>query len=235
MNNCVPIYMAKFNKEALIYFEIDEVENADTVEAAYLLLKVNGYRNSPDEINCYLNDKIDVKSLYNPCTIFGNRYRYLSQDSVALDITETFHLLTSGAVKNNGLVVEFGDYDMYSCELQLVYRREIIYPSSCMGFFEKNMILSSFKEEAVSPYFFTATSSSITFSIHNMGKHPVSVKIQNSPDAKLFVNDTHTLVLLPNETGLIEPYNFTKYTRIIIRSENKCIVTKLWYQTQLMR
>ncbi|MDD3569995.1 MAG: DUF6385 domain-containing protein [Lachnospiraceae bacterium] len=236
MKNCVPIYMAKFNKEALIYFEVDEVEDADMVEAAYLLLKANGKRNSTKEIQCYINNKIDVKSLNNLYTIFSNKCSCLCENSVALDITEDFYLLTCSGVTNNGLIVECGDNDIYSCQLQVVYRGEIIYPScTCMGFFEKNLILSSFKDKAISPYFFTATCSSITFSIHNMGEHPVSVNVQNSPDAKLFVNDTHTLVLLPNETGLIIPYNFTKYTRIVVTSENKCIITKLWYQTQLIR
>ena len=236
MKNCVPIYMAKFNKQTLIYFEVDEFKNADMVETAYLLLKVNGNRNSTEEIQCYLNNKIDVKSINNLYTIFSNRYSDLRQNSVALDITEAFHLLTCGGAKNNGLIVEVGGEDIFSCQLQLVYRSEIIYPSySCMSFFEKKLLLSSFKYKAISPYFLTSTSSTITFSIHNMGKHPVSVNIQNSPDAKVFVNDTHTLVLLPNETGLIVPYNFTKYTRIVVTSENKSIFTKLWYQTQLIR
>lgn len=235
MKNCVPIYMAKFSNQTLIYFEVDEVENADMVETAYLLLKVNGYRNATEEIQCYLNNKIDVKSLNNLYTIFSNKCSHLCENTVALDITESFHLLSYGGETNNGLIVESGDYDIYSCQLQLVYRREIIYPcSSCMGFFEKKLILSTFKYKAISPYFFTATSSTITFSIHNMGKYPVSVNIQNSPDTNLFVNDTQTLVLLPNETGLLIPYNFTKYTRIVVTSENKSIFTKLWYQTQLI-
>lgn len=235
MKNYVPISMAKFSNQALIYFEIDEVENADMVETAYILLKLNPYKNPEEEIHCYLNDKIDVKSLNNPFTGLSNRYSYLREDNVIIDITENLHLLASGVVKNNGLIVEFGNSDLYSCQLQLVYRREIIFPAySCMGFFEKELILSSFKDKAISPYFFTATSSNITFSIYNMSKHTVSVNVQNSPDAKLFVNDAQTLVLLPNETGLIVPYKFTKYTRVVARSEENCIVIKLWYQTQLI-
>ncbi|MGE4214253.1 MAG: DUF6385 domain-containing protein [Anaerotignaceae bacterium] len=235
MENYVPISMAKFNKQALIYFAVDEIYDADMVEAAYILLKMNRYKNSGEEIQCYLNDEIEVESLNNFNTGLSNRYCYLREDNVILDITENFHLLTSGMVKNNGLIVEFGDSDIYSCQLQLVYRREIIFPVyNCMGFFEKELILSSFKDKAISPYFLTATSETITFCIHNMGEHPVNVNLQNSPDAKLFVNDAQTLVLLPHETGLVVPYKFTKYTRIVVTGTNKCIVTKLWYQTQLI-
>lgn len=235
MRNYVPISMAKFNKLALIYFAVEQICDADLVETAYISFRINRNINPEEEIHCYLNDKIDVKSLNNSNTELGNRYSYLCEDNVILDITENFHLLTSGMVKNNGFLVEVGDSDLYSCQLQLVYRREIIFPVySCMGFFEKQLILSSFKDKAISPYFLTATSSTITFCIHNMGKHPVNINIQNSPDAKLFVNDAQMLVLLPDETGLIIPHKFTKYTRIVVTSANKCIVTKLWYQTQLI-
>lgn len=236
MKNYVPISMAKFSTQALIYFEVNEVENADMVDNAYLLLKMNPYKNPEEEIHCYLNDKIDIKSLNNPDTGLNNRYSYLCEDSVVLDITESFHLLTSGVVKNNGMIVDFGKGEIYSCQLQLVYRREIIYPSySCKGFFEKELMLSSFKDVAISPYFLTAVSSTITFSIHNMGRNPVIVYIQNSPDANIFVNDTHPIELLPNETGLIVPNKFTKYTRIAVTSQENCIFTKLWFQTQLIR
>jgi len=236
MNNQIMISMMKFDQLALIYFPVDEIPNADMVENAYLLFKTDRNKSTMEEVHCYLNDKIDPKYLNKLNIGFSDQYCNSYDDSVLIDITENFHLFTSGMIKNKGLIVELGDNNLYSCQLQLIYKKEIIAPKCrCMRFFEKELIISSSQDRAVSPYFLSANSSTITFSIHNLGHHAINVYIQNSPDAKIFVNDALTIVVNPHETGLLMPCKFTKYTRIIATSTHRCIVAKLWYQTQLIR
>lgn len=236
MSNEIMISIMKFDQMALIYFAANEIPNADMVENAYLLLKMGRNKNTVEEVNCYLNENVDLKYLNRLNTGFRDQYRNFYEDNVLIDITENFHLIASGMIKNEGLIVEFGGNNLYSCQLQLTYKKDIIAPNCrCMRFFDKELIISSYQDMVVSPCFLSANSSVITFSIQNLGHHAINVYIQNSPDAKVFVNDAQTIVLNPNETGLLIPYKFTKYTRIVATSAQNGIVAKLWYQTQLIR
>gem|GEM_PF-949276 len=235
MKNQVPISIIKFNDLALIYFAVDEIFDADKVESAYILMEIDRYKNPEEEIPCYLNDKFDLKSLNNYNTRFGNRYDNSCEGNMLVDITESFHLLTSGMIKNNGFIVELGNKNLLSCQLQLIYNREIIVPVySCMGFFEKELTLSTWHNNIKSPWFLTSNSSAVTFIVRNKGYYPINICIQNSPDTEVFVNDAQTFVLMPNETKLMVPYIFTKYTRVFVTSTYGGVLAELWYQTQLI-
>ena len=234
MKKDVSISMTKYYDRALIYFDVDEVCDANRVESAYLLLELDRYKEA-EPTGCYLNDKIDLLPINRIKSEISNRCNHSFERGFLIDITESFHLITSGAVKNQGIIIELPNNNLFSCRMQLVFRDEIILPSfSCMGFYEKQLLISSDCGKAVSPCFLTASSSTITFCVCNESSHPVSVRMQYSPDAQLFVNDVQNLILQPKETELLIPYKFIKYTRIVVSSIHESIVTKLWYQTQLI-
>lgn len=233
MDNNVSVAMMRFNDGDLIYFKMDEIWDADKVEDAFLLVELDKNIYPNEDIRCFLNDQINLDTNQMDTNIC-DKYSYSCVKSFLINITESFHLLNSGAVQNHGFIVVSENNRLCACKLQLVYRNEIIAPSyNCMGFFEKECIMSGGKDIKVSPFFLTASSATITFCIHNKGNKSMNVGMEYSPDAKLLVNDPQIITLQPGETELLIPYKFAKYTRIVIKSADKGILANIWYQTQL--
>ncbi len=233
MSTTVPITVERFGKFLLVNFSLTEIDNLSKVENAYLLLKLD--RNYEEELPCFLNDSTDYKSLYGFQTSQKERYYNLYDVNKMIDITENFHLLLSGMKNNRGIVVEIGESELYGCQLQLTYKKEVISPQCyCNPFFSKKLFISSRSNQALSPFFLTAYSSMVTYCIHNLGNNEVTLHIQNSPDTKECINDKQSIILLPNSSGTIIPMIYTKYTRILITSAQPNILVKVWFQTQLI-
>jgi hypothetical protein len=218
-----------------MYFNINKIFQFDMIESAYFLLEVNA--DAPEEqFCCYLNEKINLGTCENCNNDKFDNYNKTYKKEMVFDISESYHILASGMKENNGIIIECGNNYLYSCQLYLVYRQEIIAPVCWrMAFFEKELFISSRNNYVLSPFFMTAKSSMNTFCIYNLGKHLIQASIENSPDTKKVFYDKQIIEILPNEMGLITPTFFTKYVRIRISSSYNCIVAKVWYQSQQIK
>lgn len=235
MKNAVPISLKKFDTFGVVYFNIDNFFDTESVDGAYLLLEVYG-STTGEEIQCYLNESLDGKLQSKMRVKRSNEYGNFYRKEVLLDITESYHLLASGIKINNGMIVEYGNNQLISCQLFFSYKKDIITPQfSCEPYFEKKLYISSRQKEAVTPYFSMATATMLTIWVENLGKHPISLSVINSPDAKKGITYPQWVEILPSEIVMLNPKYFTKYIRAIVKGAENGIIANVWFQSQLVR
>lgn len=235
MLDAVPISITKFDTFGLLYFNVESIFQYEMVESAHLVLEVNGNA-SIEEISCYLNERNDYRIQKSYYTKKFEDYRGSSKKELILDISENYHKLVSRTNENNGMILNFGRNKLFSCQLYLTYRKEIIAPRYwCMPFFEKELFISTMKSEVYSPFFMIASASMITFCVENLGEQEIFVAAESSPDAKKSIKCLTMLEVLPSGMVLLTPKYFTKYTRLFISSSENGILTKVWFQCQQIR
>ena len=78
----------------------------------------------------------------------------------------------------------------------------------------------------------TAKADTVTVFVHNSGQVPLLAHLQNSPDGQVFVDDKQVLTLGPDETGIMTPYYFSKYMRMVMHSPSGEGQATLWFQIQ---
>ena len=105
-------------------------------------------------------------------------------------------------------------------------------PSAASGnFFEYKTLLPVHAGENSTVSFPTANARIITVFAKNIGMQPLTVSLQNSPDAINFTDDPQQLQLTAGQTGHLVPYIFSKYTRVKANSDQPGSVF-IWFQMQ---
>ena len=77
----------------------------------------------------------------------------------------------------------------------------------------------------------TKEARTITVFIKNTGEYPIVAFLQNSPNGLDFTQDPQILQLQADETGHLVPYIFSKYTRVMIHSDQPGTAC-IWFQLQ---
>jgi hypothetical protein len=85
--------------------------------------------------------------------------------------------------------------------------------------------------EGFSANYLTKNARAITIFAKNTGESPIVISLQNSPNGLDFSDDPQKLDLIPNETGCLVPYIFSKYTRVTAKSAQTG-AARIWFQMQ---
>ncbi len=96
--------------------------------------------------------------------------------------------------------------------------------------FKRSYLLT--EKPAYSSLVGTALADTVTIFVHNSGQVSLTAYLQNSPDGQIFVDDKQVLALKPGEAGIMTPYYFSKYMRMVMRSQNGQGQATLWFQIQ---
>jgi len=234
--NEIPISILCKDKSVLLYFDMEEIQNANEVEKAYILLEIDEKHKQDKELEFCINSSVskeEWETIFSPTTERKKR-KVKEGQKIYIDVTENFHMFASGMIKNKGLTFKINGNHLIQCKLCINYIGEEITPNYREPvFYEKELILSSRKNFVVSPWILSKSCRTTSLYVKNISKHEIVVYLQNSPNAEDFVDVTEVLIVQPKETGVIVPHIFSKYIRITVKSKYRAIVAKLWFQTQM--
>ncbi len=229
LNNEIPLSLFRSGDATVVYFNLGEVIEPEWVERAYLVVDT-GSRETRD-ITVSINDRINFER-----DAFITGYSRFSGDvgnCVNIDITREWHLMVSGTLPNNGLMLRMSSRHINYGRLRLVYNREVIAPADQItGFYEKELYISG-RGNRSSPWFLTENSSVITYFVNNLGCDEILIHIENSPNTRETVTDAGRLILCPGETGALTPFLFSKYQRLSFCSHEHPIAARIWFQTRV--
>lgn len=80
----------------------------------------------------------------------------------------------------------------------------------------------------------TSLTKTVTYFIENLGENSVAANLQISPNGVNFIEDSGSKIIKNNETAILIPYVFAKYTRVRVKTieKNEKSKIKIWYQAQ---
>jgi len=227
------LFTVNNEQNILICFNTDDISDTSRIKKAYIILECDRKLDLTKKLS--LNSSMDSFNLDNKRAETGlNTDKSLYElYKNYIDITEDFHLIVSGVVENNGFILNRSNLKKASFKLYFTYIENIIIPDfrEC-SFSEEDFIFSSFEGIIISPWFLTKDTRVVSFYIKNLSREDITINVQTSPNAKDFVNDTKSKIISPAHTTIIAPGVFSKYARIVIHSNYKPIVSKVWFQAQ---
>ncbi len=216
----------------LLYFDVDQIGDPDGIYKAQIYNTRSGRRDGEAEV--FLNEHLSYEDEeyieQRRCT----SVRASNASDLLCDVTQIVQALASGCVPNKGILIRYHGY-IRGPRLVIHGYDDAIYPRGCRSFFEKELLISSFRDRAASPWFYSGDSSAITFFIENLTHDEIHIHIENSPNRENIVDDAQTLCIPPRCTQDIVPYKFSKFIRVTgITERHSRIAYKLWFQTQLI-
>ncbi len=232
MEKTIPLSIINKYDDYLIYFDKDDIESPDKIDKAYIISD-DKYRLG-NTVGVYLNDDLQKEDI--DLLISKQRKTSFSRNSgiVVADVSDIVKQIAGEIVPNKGILIE-NLRGLDNIRLRLVYNQNIIiYPECHKVFFERELLLNRYARFAESPWFYTGLSKTITFFAQNLGKSGVTVHLQNSPNARVALDDPQELEVLPGQTVDLVPYKFSKFTRMVAEADKRHIALKIWFQTQLM-
>lgn len=229
----MPVSLFYRQDSTLIYFDVEKIKDMENVEKAYLLIAGDKEEQFNDEIHCNLNQYLTEEE-WEKCSSLHEKTEFHAKEKnkVYIDITVKFQAIALGIVKNRGLILSEIGCPIDHCEIHLIYINGVGQSCYKSSFYEQELIVSSTQGRSKSSWILTKNSQVITFFIKNSLTYEITVHLENSPNARDFLNDTRMITILPGKISLIMPYAFSKYTRVAVTSDHHCILAKIWFQTQ---
>lgn len=233
MKKELPVSIISNSDLHLLYFDVDEIDNPDSIQSAYIVVDRDHQFDKDGEISVSINDRLseaDFMSLRQQKKA-SRGFSYGSE--VLTDASDAVKMIATGYVENNGIVLRTPN-NLCNPRLMICYHQKKIYPNCEGDFFEKELRLSSCSRRIESPWFFSGLSKTITFFVENIGCSEFTIHLENSPNAIQHVDDAQRITVHPGETVDIVPYKFSKFIRLIAHSDNRNVALRLWFQTQLL-
>ncbi len=232
MLNTIPLSVINKCDVYLLYFNLSDIETPEKIDKAFVIHDEEYSTNEAMEVclNDMLSDK-DIEFLNSKKQKKIGSLEYSGK--IAADVSEIVKQIIGKKNINRGILL-MNIKRLRNPRLKIIYHKDIIYPQSCSSFFDKELNISIYDKSIESPWFYSALSQTITIFAQNNGSNKITINLQNSPNAKLFVNDPQEIVIIPKQTVDIIPYKFSKFIRLVANSTNNNINLKMWFQTQLM-
>ncbi len=214
-----------------MYFDINSIESPEKINKAYIISDVEYEEDSIEYAEVSMNNTFTFDEKELQVSKITEYYKVTSRP--VAELSETIKLLTETNIPNRGILLK-NLSKLENPRLKLVYQSNIIYPDKCHIFFSKELLLTTYSKQIISPWFFTGLSQTITIFVQNLGANQVNIYLQNSPNAHQTVDDAQIITVNPRETVDIVPYKFSKYLRLVADSNQTKVAIKMWFQTQLM-
>lgn len=229
----IPISVSHKDRQHLIYFDADRIEQPERLKSAYLVIdediSFQGNDIIPASVNdCFSSEEVArVKKQRPSIRGINNGYHVLA------DVSEAVKMIAGNFTKNKGLVVKNVKY-LHNPGLIITFIPSVIHPNRDCVFYEKVLEFTSYAYRLVTPWFYSGISQTITFSIYNTSDEDILLHLENSPDAEVISDDAQKLKVEPGKTVTLVPYKFSKYIRLVMRSGCQKVACKVWFQTQLL-
>jgi hypothetical protein len=256
---CLGRYDLSHIYRILIKFPITAIpEDAIIIEASFKMYVTAVGAGQPNEVTCYVITEpwaVDTVTWSNQ-PLFSSE---LSSGSINInkagqytfDITEIVKKWYNHELINYGLILKNDEIKDATFAKVLIDSGktfmpmvEVKYVMKCKCECECKAVPTEFVEAveeirvgdmyAYSSTMNTSLMKTITYFIKNAGPHPVTAKLQISPNRADFIDDNGNVIIEPGGMTAIVPYCFAKFTRMAVRNvdTSEASIVKIWYQAQ---